>query len=348
MKQAQVARGWLVLGILAAQGISSAQSGYTGPQAVIYIGDKWCTGGYCYGSTYSAFEEAMTKALAGSGYVRAIRNPEGASLNLRAGVNSISGSGGVCLPFVGCINGKTVRADMELTDHKTGEVKWTNSCEGTSGGFSTWYWWTGSIYLDSDEGKAIADCAGKMVQAMVKSNVLQPYLTLPQGAAIGSAPAPVQAAPTQQTTVVTTSMTPNAVVPIQMLGGALNTLAFADMNALFTGDPYNPVKVKELNAAATSATLAAAAKVKFSVTAGENAGTYQLVGLTYTLPDGKEKFVQLAVTSDPNLNPRGGSKIVYLSAYNPLRAANTALDGLSKNVETLLNDLHGALSLPGL
>ena len=70
--------------------------------------------------------------------------------------------------------------------------------------------------------------------------------------------------------------------------------------------------------------------------------------MTYTLPDGKEKFVQVAVTSDASLNTRGGTKIVYMSAFNPMRTAVPALDGLSKNVETLLNDLNAALGLPGL
>jgi hypothetical protein len=259
------------------------------------------------------------------------RQKDMATLQLTGGVTSVSGAGSVCLPIVGCLSGKTVRASMELTDLASGSVKWSESCEGTSGGVSTWGWWGGSVYLNSDEGKAVADCAGKLVQKLTGSGVLQAYL----GKTGGTAP------------TTTAPSTPSG-QPVQQLEGMIRALAFADMNTLFTSDPYNPVKVKELNAAATAATLSAAARVQLKVSPPENAGPYQLLGVTYTLPDGREKFVQLAVTSDASLNPRGGTKVLYLSAFNPLRSSTPALDGLSRNVETLLNDLHAALGLPAL
>ncbi|QFP75496.1 hypothetical protein [Deinococcus sp. AJ005] len=322
--------------------LAGAQA-YSGPKAVVYIGDKWCQGGYCSGSIYNAFDEAMNKALTASGYVEAVRK-EGAPLELAGGVTSVSGTGSICLPIVGCLSGKTVRASMELTDVASGTVKWNEGCEGTSGGVSTWGWWGGSVYLNSDEGKAVADCAGKLVQKLTASGVLTPYLGqtgLVKAASIPTpavTPTPVAAAPSPSQTSQ----------PVEQLAGMLKTLAFADINALFTSDPYNPVKVKELNAAATSATLASASRVQLKVASTESAGPYQLVGVSYTLPDGKEKFVQLAVTADPSLNPRGGTRLLYLSAFNPLRTSTPALDGLSRNVENLLNDLHTALGLPGL
>jgi hypothetical protein len=318
--------------------LAGAQT-YSGPKAVVYIGEKWCRGGYCSGSIYNAFDEAMNKALTASGYVEAVRK-EGAPLELAGGVTSVSGTGSVCLPIVGCLSGKTVRASMELTDTASGTVKWNESCEGTSGGVSTWGWWGGSVYLDSDEGKAVADCAGKLVQKLTASGVLTPYLGQTGAVKTVSAPgtAPTPATPSAA----------QASQPVEQLAGMLRTLAFADMNALFTSDPYNPVKIKELNAAATSDTLASASRVQFKVTSTENAGAYQLIGVTYTLPGSQEKFVQLAVTSDPTLNPRGGTRLLYLSAFNPLRTSTPALDGLSRNVETLLGDLHAALGLPGL
>lgn len=320
--------------------LAGAQT-YSGPKAVVYIGDKWCRGGYCSGSVYAAFEEAMNRALTASGYVEAVRKKDGAPLQMAGGVTNVSSSSSVCLPFVGCLRGKTVRASMELTDAASGTVKWNESCEGTSGGVSTWGWWGGSVYLNSDEGKAVADCAGKLVQKLTASGVLAPYLgqtgPVKAVAAPAAAPAAPMAAPATQ-----------ASQPVEQLGSMLKTLAFADINALFTSDPYNPVKIKELNAAATSATLTSASGVQFKVTSTESAGAYTLVGVTYTLPGGQEKFVQLAVTADPSLNPRGGTRLLYLSAFNPLRTSTPALDGLSRNVETLLGDLHAALGLPGL
>lgn len=334
--------GTLALGLTS---LAGAQ-GYSGPQAVVFIGEKWCSGAYCSGNVYAAFDEALTKALTSSGYVRAVRKPDGASLDMKATITDVSGGGGLCLPILGCVSGKTVRASMELLDHQSGELKWQDTCEGTSAGYSAWSWWTGSVNLNSDDGKAAADCAGKLVQKLTASQVLKPYLMLAPGAAVGSG----GAAPTPTPTTPSTPASPTqaGTGPVQLLEPALKTLAFADLNALFTSDPFNPVKLKALNAAATQATLDAAASMKFSVTPGEKAGPYQLVGLTYTLPDGTEKYVQLAVTSDPTLNSRGGTKILYLSALNPLRSSNAALDGVSKNVETLLNDLTRALGLPGL
>ncbi|GGL16242.1 hypothetical protein [Deinococcus radiotolerans] len=332
--------GLTLLGALTV-GVGSAAT-YTGPQAAVYIGDRWCSGGYCSGSVYAAFDEALSRALSGSGYVRPLRQPEGASLDLRGGITDVSTGGGLCLPFVGCVRGTTVRASLELLDRQTGEVRWQDSCEGSSSGFSTWTWWTGSVYLDSDEGKAAADCAAKMAQKLTGNAVLKPYLTLAPGAALNAPATPAAPAP-----AASASPAPAATLLVQQLGGALRGLTFADLNALFTGDLLNPVKLKALNAAATAATLKAVAALKFEVSAPENAGAYQLVGVTYTLPDGQERFTQLAVTSDPALNPRGGTRLLYLSPLNPLRGSGP-LDGVSRNVETLLNDVLGSLNLPGL
>ncbi|AWT35080.1 hypothetical protein GCM10008956_20190 [Deinococcus arenae] len=332
---------WLGLTLLGTLCVGTGSAAtYTGPQAAVYIGDRWCSGGYCSGSVYAAFDEALSRALNGSGYVRPLRQPEGASLDLRGGITDVSTGGGLCLPFVGCVRGTTVRASLELLDRQTGEVRWQDACEGSSSGFSTWTWWTGSVYLDSDEGKAAADCAAKMVQKLTGSAVLRPYLTLAPGAALNSPAAPAAPATSLGTA-------PAATLLVRQLEGALRGLAFADLNALFSGDVLNPVKVKELNAAATAATLKAAASLKFEVAAPETAGPYQLVGVTYTLPDGRERFTQLAVTSDPALNPRGGTRLLYLSPLNPLRSS-APLDGVSRNVETLLGDVLGSLNLPGL
>lgn len=325
-------------------GGAAAQSKYAGPQAVIYIGDNWCYGGYCGWGTTATFESSLNQALMNSGYVLAVRKPEGAGLNLRAGVTGYGSSGGLCLPIVGCVNGRTVNAALELTDARSGAVVYNDTCQGNSTGYSSWgYYWVGSVSVNSDEDKAAADCAAKLVEKLTASPTLKTYLTQTPGTPVNAAPL-ATAVPTPAPAV----NVGQASQPVALLEGALKTLAFTDMNALFTSDPYNPVKVKELNAAASSATLTAAAQVKLSVTPGENAGAYQLLGVTYTLPGGQEKFVQLAVTGDASLNTRGGLKILYLSAFNPLRSSTPALDGLSRNVETLLNDLHTALGLPGL
>lgn len=328
--------GWMLGTFFAGLvGMAGAQNRYSGPQVVMYLGDDWCYGGYCGGGTSATFGSALNQALLSSGYVQTTRQQEGASLNIRAGITGFSGGNSVCLPIVGCLSARTVTANLELSNTKSGAVIYRDTCQGTSAGYSSWWYWTGGVNFDSDDDKAAADCAAKLVQKLTASAALQPYLT--------TAPAPASNAATNSPTG-----TEQASLTIKMLEGALKSLAFADMNGLFTSDPYNPVKLKELNAAASSAALAAAAKVKLTVTPGEKAGAYQVVGVTYTLPDGKEKFVQLALSSDPSLNTRGGTKIVYLSAFNPLRAATPALDGVSKNVELLLNDLHAALGLPGL
>lgn len=206
--------------------------------------------------------------------------------------------------------------------------------------------------FDSDESKAAADCASKLVQKFNASAAIKPYLTVAAGAPLGTA-ATVQTATVSVTTVTSspaaTSVSPSgaqAASVVQLLGGALSALSLGDVSGLFTSDPLNPVAVKAMLAAATPETLSAAARLKFSVTPGEDAGAYRLVGLTYTLPDGSERFAQLAVASEGSLNTRSGPRIVYLSAFNPARAATPALDGLSKNAETMLADIKAALNLP--
>ena len=336
------------LGTLALAASASAQQtpAYTGPQAILYIGENSCSGGYCGYSVWASFDSAITQALTASGYVQAVRKPDGANLILKAGITDVSGGGGLCLPIIGCVNSKTVHANLEIDDASSGALVWHDTCEGTSAGYSSWYWWSG-VSFDSDDAKAAADCAGKLVQKFNASAALKPYLVYAPGStpAARTTPATVPApAPASSSTV----SSDQAATLVKLLGGALGALSFDDVNALFTSDPLNPVSVKALKAAATADTLSAAAKLKFSVTPGEDAGLYRLVGLTYTLPDGSEHFVQLAVVGDGAgaLNTRGGPHVLYLSAFNPARAGTPALDGLSKNVETLLADLRKALNLP--
>ena len=350
MKHTKFKAGFWLLGF-ALLGAAQAQQtpAYSGPQAVVYIGDNYCSGGYCGYSVWSSFDSALTQALKASGYVRPVRQPDGANLIMKAGINDITGGGGVCLPIVGCLNAKTVKASFEIDDAKTGTVIWQDTCDGTSAGYSSWYWWSG-VSFSSDESKAAADCAGKLVQKFNGSAAIKPYLTVAAGAPLGTAASVAAPVPvTTSNTPPSSSASPSeaqAVSMVQLLGGALQALSFSDVNALFSSDPLNPVSVKALNAAATAQTLGDAAQMKFSVTPGEDAGAYRLVGLSYSLPGGSEKFVQLAVAAEGPLNTRSEARIVYLSAFNPARTATPALDGLSKNVETLLSDVRAALHLP--
>ena len=346
-RQERYRRGATILTVLGLGlvGTAAAQT-YSGPQAVVYIGDNYCSGGYCGYSVWSSFDSAITQALKASGYVRPVRVREGANLVMKAGINNIGGGGGICLPIVGCVNAKTVQASFEIDDAKTGTVIWQDTCEGTSAGYSSWRWWSG-VTFDSDESKAAADCAGKLVQKFNASAALKPYLTVAAGAALGTAapaPAPAPASANPAGTSAISEAQASSVVTL--LGGAMQALSLADVNALFTSDPLNPVSVKAMTAAATPDTLSAAAQMKFSVAPGEDAGAYRLVGLSYSLPGGSEKFVQLAVASEGPLNTRSGPRIVYLSAFNPARASAPALDNLSKNVETLMADMKAALKLP--
>ncbi len=340
---------WLWLTALATSGLSAAQGTYSGPQAVVYIGDNWCSGGYCGYSAWSAFDSAMTQALQSSGYVRPVRKAEGANLIMKAGINSITGGGGVCLPLVGCLSAKSVKASLEVDDAASGTVIWQDTCEGTSAGYSSWGYGWSSVNFSSDDSKAAADCAGKLVQKLNASAALKPYLTVAAGAPLGTA-APVQTLAVQAAAAPTsTASTPSdaqASGVVGLLGGALQALSFDDVNALFTSDPINPVSVRAINAAASAETLTSAKTLKFSAVSGEDAGIYRLVGLTYSLPDGSEHFAQLAVSGPGPLNARSGPRIVYLSAFNPARSATPALDALSKNVETLLADVRRALKLP--
>lgn len=353
--------------VFSLSGVGHAQqqaSQYKGPKATVYIGNNWCYGSYCGRSGH--FATSLDMAMMRSGYIQPMRKRDSSSLILRAGISSYGNSRGrVCLPVVGCVSGRTVLGSIELSDRVTGAVIYRDKCEGTSAGYSNWRYWAGSLNLSTDDQKAAADCAAKLVQRLTtrKVKILQPYLNNSSARTAAKPAAPVKAVPPVKTTPAqpaapVTSTPPKTPVPatpaatdpspVNMLGGHLKSLAFDQINALFTSDPYNPVKVKELKEAATAATLVATKKLQFKVTSGENMGTYQLVGLTYTLPEGGEKFVQLAVTSDSKLNTRGGNRIVYLSEYNPMRASNPALGKLSSNVETMFNDLHKALSLPGL
>ena len=345
--------GLLSLSLLGGLSTALAQATYSGPQAVVYIGDSWCSGGYCGYSVWSSFDSAMTQALSASGYVRAVRKPEGAGLVMKAGINDVSGGGGICLPIIGCVSAKTVRANLELDDARSGAVIWRDTCEGTSTGYSSWYWWSG-VTFDSDEGKAAADCAGKLVQKFNASAALKPYLTVAAGAPLGTAapvPAPAAAAAVSSSTGTGQASigqvnAEQAINLVKLLGGALGALSFDDVNALFGSDPLSALSLKAMNTAATQETLKAAGSLTFTATAGDEKGGYRLVNLTYSLPGGGSGSTQLAVAPAGPLNARTGLRLVYLSAFNPARTGTPGADSLSKNVETLLAEVRKALQLP--
>ena len=350
-KAATVRSALIALGTLALAASASAQPrapAYTGPQAILYIGENSCSGGYCGYSVWASFDSAITQAMTASGYVQAVRKADNANLVMKAGITDVSGGGGLCLPIIGCVNAKTVRANLEIDDASSGAVIWRDTCEGTSTGYSSWYWWN-SVSYDSDDGKAAADCAGKLVQKFNASDALKPYLTHAPGSALTSQTSSTKATPSPSPVPSATAgsvSAEQAVNVVKLLTGALQAVSLGDLNSLFSGDPLNPVSLKAMSAAATADTLSAAAKLKFSVTPGDDAGMYRLVGLSYTLPDGSDHFVQLAVVAEGALNTRTGPRILYLSAFNPGRSALPALEGVSKSVETLLADYRKALNLP--
>ncbi|MFB9995302.1 hypothetical protein ACFFLM_25465 [Deinococcus oregonensis] len=324
---------------------------YSGPQAVLYLAPMSCQGGSCGNNAGAEFEAALTQALQNSGYFRVIKREDVANLGISGGVTNIEGSSGGGFLFF-AQNKTKVKAALQVSDPTSGELIFTEQCEGesTSNAVAAFGFTMGS---SSGYGKAAADCAIKLSQAITASKRIQPFLKYAPGAAL---PAPRNASPVVATapmafasapTAVPGALTPDqAAAPIKMLEGALKSLAFADVNALFTSDPYNPVKIKELNAAATTATLQNVAKMTFKVSSSENGGMGQLVGVTYTLPNGTEKFTQLLVMGPSELNSRGGVRVFYMTAFNPIRAGFPQFEMVSKNVELMLADIQQGLGLP--
>lgn len=172
-------------------------------QATVYIPDNWCRGSYCGSSASNTFQGAMEQALISSGSVQAVRKENRTALQLSGGIGSISNGGSLCLPIVGCLSGKTLRANIELIDAGSGAILWRDTCEGTSGGFSSWNRWTGYLQVNSDDDKAAADCAGKLVQKFLSSPTYVAYLTrlntpAPQAVAQAIPQAPVGTTPVAQ------------------------------------------------------------------------------------------------------------------------------------------------------
>lgn len=154
----------LALSPALAQGAPPA---YSGPQAVVYLPD--------YGDE---FHRALAQALTASKYFRVVRKEAPASLDISADITDTGNGGSVCLPFVGCVGGSTVKARLELRDSASGTVLRSDSCEGSSSNYSTWGYWYGGFSASSGQGQAAADCAGKLVQTLIGSQELKPYLKL--------------------------------------------------------------------------------------------------------------------------------------------------------------------------
>lgn len=168
-------------------GFTLAQSSPASPQATIYISQNWCGGGYCNTGPSATFQSSLEQALLTSGLIQAVRRDPADGLVLNSGITSIGGGGGICLPLIGCLNAKTVRASIELTEKSNGAILWRDTCEGTANGFSGWSKWTGYLTVNSDD-KA-ADCAGKLVHKFLASPVFLGYLTRSRAPLVGSAPA---------------------------------------------------------------------------------------------------------------------------------------------------------------
>ncbi len=352
---------FLALSVAAgAQTTQAAPAGYGGPQAVLYIAPMSCGGGSCGNNAGAEFEAALTQALQNSGYFRVVKREDVANLSISGGVTNIDG--GSTKGFLFFAQSKVkVKAAIQVSDPDTGELVFTQQCEGdsTSNALSIFGFTSGE---NSGYGKAAADCATQLTQAIAASNRIQPFLKYAPGAALpgprsaaapAAAPAPLYAAayataPAPAAGAGVTADQASGVV--RMLDGTVKSLAFSDLNTLFSSDVLNPVRIKALNAAANPATLQNAAKMTFKVTSSENTGLMQVVGITYTLPNGTERYTQLGVLGDgpaaAQLNPRGGTKFLYMSAFNPMRSAMPQLELLSKNAETFVADVTTALGLP--
>ena len=140
---------------------------YGGPQAVVFLPDN-----------SDEFHRALVQALSASKYFRVVRRADPANLDISADLTDTGNGGSVCLPFVGCLGGNNVKARLELRDSASGTVLRTDSCDGSSANYSTWGYWYGGFSASSGQGQAAADCAGKLVQTLINSKEIQPYLKL--------------------------------------------------------------------------------------------------------------------------------------------------------------------------
>ncbi|MEF2277194.1 hypothetical protein V3W47_02720 [Deinococcus sp. YIM 134068] len=184
------------------------------PQATVYIGPNWCRGGYCGNSANATFQNALEQALINSGVVQAVRSETPNALNVNGGITSIDGGGRVCLPVIGCLNGRKVRAGAEFVDASNNNaVLWADSCEGTSGGFSSWIRWTGYLQVNSDDDRAAADCAGKLVQKFLASPAFSTYVTRLKAAPVATAAPAAPAAGQPQTLLGQASPAPAPTSP---------------------------------------------------------------------------------------------------------------------------------------
>ncbi len=164
------ARRTLMLAALLAVTPALAQGqppSYAGPQAVVFLPDN-----------SDEFHRALAQAMMASKYFRVVRNADPANLDVSADITDTGNGGSVCLPFVGCMGGSNVKARLELRDSATGTILRTDSCDGSSTNYSTWGYWYGGFSASSGTGQAAADCAGKLVQALIGSKEIQPYLKL--------------------------------------------------------------------------------------------------------------------------------------------------------------------------
>lgn len=100
------ARHLLLLAGLVGGAQAAAQTASAQPQATVYIGPNWCRGGYCGNSANATFQNALEQALINSGVVQAVRSESPSALNVNGGITSIDGGGRLCLPVVGCLNGR--------------------------------------------------------------------------------------------------------------------------------------------------------------------------------------------------------------------------------------------------
>ncbi|WP_295817285.1 hypothetical protein [uncultured Deinococcus sp.] len=164
--------------------------------ATVYIPENWCQGGYCSSSASVTLQSSLEQAFLDSRSVQVVRKAPSRGLQLSGGITSVSNGGSLCLPIVGCLSGKTLRATIELTEAGNGAVLWRDTCEGTSGGFTSWRW-GGYLQINSDEDKAAADCAGKLAQKFMTSPTYLSYLST-LNAPAAAAPAPAGTAPLAQ------------------------------------------------------------------------------------------------------------------------------------------------------
>lgn len=235
-----------------------------------------------------------------------------------------------------------VKVSVELKDHITSEVIWSENFEGSSASTDANVFGI-TVQGSNTVSQAAASVATQITSKLLEAPALKGYLTHQPG----ERPVPRQAQNTvqpssstqPQITAAPAAGLGNVDAVVSLLLMSLKTLNFQGINNLLTDDYTNVFTLEGLQKQVTPEAIGKASQVQYRYQLQSPAPQLSTLNLAYTLPGQSEKVISLVLMDATTMGIPGktGVRVVYFAPTNPYAMAmsnspmfKASLDGVNQ------------------